>query len=83
MTEKAIIPAEVETLIEDSCEALIRFYSEILNEKEPNETYIEAHRANMLDALMNHGVESGTFTAGLIQTLCCTIIKLVEESEEE
>ncbi len=78
-----IISEPVQDLLNDSCEALIRFYSEIMSKQEPNPTYVEAHRQNMIEAYKEYQVHADVFTAGLIQTLCCTIVAMANEEGEE
>ena len=81
MSDKVTISEEVQIIVGDSVEALIRFYRSIIDGNEPNPTFLEAHKANMTDALVNHGISPDTYGAALIQTLCCTIIALVDDED--
>jgi len=81
--EKAIINAQVQHLVSDSCEALIRFYRAILDGDKPNPIFLEAHKANMKEAWLDYGTKIDTYTAALIQTLCCTIINIFDEEDDE
>jgi hypothetical protein len=74
MSEQAL-----QVLVEDSAEALIRMYGEIMRGKKANPLFIDAHLANMQEAFELTGIDTIGFHVDLIQTLCCTIVKLVEE----
>ena len=81
--KKAKLSDEVQNLVSDSAEALIRFYSEAYAGETPNKIFVDAHMENMKEALKDHGVLPDVFTAALVQTLCMTIINMCEESEDD
>lgn len=64
----------LDELIEESTEALLRYYSTYYYTGKENPTYLEAHEHNVLEAYARYGVNVTIFHTHLVAHLCKQIV---------
>lgn len=81
--QSIIMTPQQQELVNTTAEVFIRFYSDIYYEQKPNTIYLEAIQGNIDEWVDDHGGDESVFAGAVIQTLCMTIIHMLDKEDEE
>jgi hypothetical protein len=78
-----VVTPEQQELVNTTAEVFIRFYSDIYYEQKPNTIYLQAIQANIDEWTDDHDGDESVFAGAVIQTLCMTIINMLDREDEQ
>ena len=70
-------------LVNATAEVFIRFYSDLYYEQPSNKLYLDAIEGNIKEWVKDHQGSEAVFNGAVIQTLCMTLINMLDQGDEE